>query len=396
MSQPTSSLSRPTLLSGDEANGQARSSEPELLSMLPKALATSPGFIAGIVVVECLYALVLLAVMSGRKKAEPEIPFEPEPYSSAMVSPKGARPSTPVPVDAQTKANPGDVVKIGSGPGPSVPKNPPPKEPPGTPVVKAANKAAPKSAASKTAAVKGAQKPGAGPTTVAMLKSPNPTGPGTKPGTTKAAPPPKAMATIEPLGPLIDPKRDCQARREGNAFEIIIPPGPHVTFPDGKTNDSPRALTEVNGDFTIQVKIGKDIRPGTDPLKSFPFVFQGAGILLWQDPQNYVRFERAVLVSSDMGSVHHLLVENCTDGRPGKGAQLPVRDAPLVVRLERRGNALNCTYSSDGKSWLPVKKFVVPLASRVNVGISASNASPREFRARFEDLSLNRGSGKSN
>ena len=59
--------------------------------------------------------------------------------------------------------------------------------------------------------------------------------------------------------------------------------------------NSPRVMREIEGDFVVTVKVvgefpagGKSINPKTVP-------FNGAGILVWSDPDNYIRLERAAI-----------------------------------------------------------------------------------------------------
>jgi regulation of enolase protein 1 (concanavalin A-like superfamily) len=56
--------------------------------------------------------------------------------------------------------------------------------------------------------------------------------------------------------------------------------------------------------------------------------------------------------------------------------------------MERRGGEINCSYSSDGKTWIPVKQSALSFPQKVGIGVSASNVSPREFVAQFEDFRL--------
>jgi hypothetical protein len=57
--------------------------------------------------------------------------------------------------------------------------------------------------------------------------------------------------------------------------------------------------------------------------------------------------------------------------------------------MERRGSEITCSYSPDkGKTWLKLKQIALELPETVEVGISASNVSTKELRARFEGFEL--------
>ena len=118
------------------------------------------------------------------------------------------------------------------------------------------------------------------------------------------------------------------------------------------------------------------------------------------DIDNYVRFERAATYrpGPNGGLKGEILVENCKAGKPGKAVSLAVsnKEVPITLRMQRSTDLVNgteeviCSYSPDGgKTWIKVKQFPVELPGTVKVGISASNASLREFPARFEDFVLN-------
>jgi regulation of enolase protein 1 (concanavalin A-like superfamily) len=342
-----------------------------LLSLLPGTFVTSPGFITGIVVFEFLYGLLLFAIMSTTRREAPEVVPEPEFYAVAprpkAPSPEPAKAAPIVP--AKTESKP--PAKTEPKPAPKTEPKPPAKtqpaakEPPVTVAV-----ASPTPAVAPKVPAAPVTKPSQPPPTVAVNETP------------------RGAPILGPLGPLIDPLQDCRVVREAEGVTIVVPAALHIFGPDGKVNNSPRAMTEVAGDFVAQVKVIGNIKPGTKPLKDVPFTFQGAGLLLWQNEDNYVRFERAAGYD-DRGPVHQLLVEGRKDGKPTRGQYLSVRQGDLALRMERHGGDINCTYTSDGKTWLVVKKWSVNLPAKVNVGISASNVSPRPFPARFEHFVLN-------
>jgi len=94
--------------------------------------------------------------------------------------------------------------------------------------------------------------------------------------------------------------------------------------------------------------------------------------------------------------VQQIRVETCRNGKVGVSKQPPVSlrtDGPVTLRLERKGDQFDFTYSSDGRTWLPVRKSAINLSPRVEVGISASNISTKTFKARFEEFDLERASG---
>lgn len=338
---------------------------------------TSAGFVAGIAAAEFVFAIVLFGVMSATKPPPaPDYGLD----SLALVEPLSpGKFRTPTPEPTSSKNTSADSK---GAPQPSTAPQ--------------AKSSSPKpDTKPKT---KGGKPGGSGGGPAKKKKSGRP---GQKKGPTalaKAMPKPeplKPQPTVDPLGLLVDPMRDCRTRvEEDGALSIIVPNQPHIYDPDAKIVSAPRALVEVDGDFMAEVKVSGEIKPGTKPVAKAAFTFQGAGLVLWQDEGNYVRFERTSLYSVQTGPLNQLLVENCKEGRMGQRVFITTKPQPLLLRMARKGTLLTCTYSYDGKTWLPAKKWEPGMSARVNVGISASNLSPRSFTARFEDLRITKPTGK--
>ncbi|MHC5536909.1 DUF1349 domain-containing protein [Singulisphaera rosea] len=348
---------------------RAPGAPPQLLSEIPGSAFTSPGFIVGIIVAEFLYGLVFFAVMSGKKKAPVEADLEPIHYSVSHASKASPKVEATVASKVEPKSTPTAATTTSSQPNPSS---------------SVAN--SPEPAPTPQPAPTTTPEPPKPPTLAAAIPTPTDLPPEA---------PAKEISTLGPLGPIIDPLNDCKVSKEGRGIEIFVPASLHVLDPTRGIADSPRALVEVNGDFVAQVKVPGMIEPGTASIGDWPLTFQGAGLLLWQDENNFVRLERAAGYSVAIGAFHRVMVESCKDGKPGRGIYLATKEGNISLRMERKGNDITCSYNTDGKTWLPVKKaWSVTMASRLKVGISASNISAKPFGARFEEFSLRKGGSR--
>ena len=194
--------------------------------------------------------------------------------------------------------------------------------------------------------------------------------------------------SVDRWGILSGPPGETRFSVEGDELTIAIPAKLHILSPDLKSKNSPRLLTRVTGDFQARVRVNGRILPGTQPLPNLPFTFQGAGLLIWQDENNYLRLERTAIYSPD-GKKHQILVENCRDGRLLPSTFRDSREGDTLLKLERKGSEARCSYSpDDGKTWLEVKRQNVTFLPDVEVGVSASNASTKPFAARLEAFQL--------
>jgi regulation of enolase protein 1 (concanavalin A-like superfamily) len=181
---------------------------------------------------------------------------------------------------------------------------------------------------------------------------------------------------------------DCRFQSDANWLVVQIPGSLHVLSPELGTLNAPRMLTPARGDFTAQVTVPGRILSGTEPLKGLPFTFQGAGLLVWQDQSNYLRLERTSFYDMiERKKIHRVLVESCREGKTGNTFR-DTREGDITLKVERKGSEVKCLYTPDGRNWLEVKRQNVTFPADVQVGVSASNASPKPFKARFEDFAL--------
>ena len=115
----------------------------------------------------------------------------------------------------------------------------------------------------------------------------------------------------------------------------------------------------ANDDFEIEVKFE------SQPTQRF----QMQGLLVEQDPQNFLRLD----VYSD-GSALWLFAARFVGGVPTTLRNQALAAAPtLYLRLTRQGDAWTPQYSYDGVSWIGVSGFTHALAVS-SVGVFAGNA----------------------
>ena len=358
------------------------------MSQLPGTFFTSPGFILGIVIVELVYGIVLFIALSGPRKAPPREITSSDDGLALLIAAKGM-PSPPpraaveVPKEKETEKDQEkeadrplpikEEATINSGKIKSrTPKGADTETKREAPRLSEPLATSPNSSRSRPEMTQKPDMPVPPAHHVAMNIRPEP---------------PKLQIEeprVGPIGPLINPDHDCTASTDEEGFTIETPGKPHIITP-GKAN-APRALEKVTGDFVAEVHVPGEIRPGANPLEHFPFTFQGAGLLLWLDQENYIRLERTVMYEA--GSRHQVMVESFKGGKPGRTVNINVKGDKITLRMERHGGEINCTYSSDGKTWLPVRRWAAALPPTVLVGVSASNISPKPFEARFTDFTL--------
>ena len=321
MSDPTVIKSRLTPAS-ITSERTSRPSRPESTSQLPGTFFTSPGFILGIVIVELMYGFVLFIALSGSRKAPPRETTSSNDELALLIATKGM-PSPPlrsaveVPKEKEKEKEGADrptpikeeATKSGKSKS-RQPKEADTQNKSEAPMIWEPLATSPDSSRSKPEMTQKPEMPVPPAHQVAMNIRPEP---------------PKLKIEeprVGPIGPLIDPDRDCKVSTDEEGFTIETPGKLHIITPE-KAN-APRALEKVTGDFVAEVHVPGEIRPGVNPLEQFPFTFQGAGLLLWLDQENYIRLERSGHVRGGVET-------------PGHGREFQGRETRPSRQYQRQG-----------------------------------------------------------
>jgi regulation of enolase protein 1 (concanavalin A-like superfamily) len=199
----------------------------------------------------------------------------------------------------------------------------------------------------------------------------------------------KPPQVIEGWGAVVDPDGDCKVQLQEGQLGIEVPDRWHdLSFEWDKMN-APRVLSDVEGDFRIQVKVRGEVHPvgtSTNP-ESTPFC--GAGLLVWHDERNYIRLERASLVDGEWYRPY-LNFEVRRDGRPVPAPPLSLGDLPVTLRIERRGQTITGWVSYDGAEWTKAGEREVTYPARIKIGVVAVSTSRRVFSPVFQGLRLDK------
>jgi regulation of enolase protein 1 (concanavalin A-like superfamily) len=198
---------------------------------------------------------------------------------------------------------------------------------------------------------------------------------------------PSDGATVPGWGQMLDPDGDCTICRQGDALAINVPAKPHDLSVELGYVNSPRVLQEVQGDFSIQVKVCGTIRPTAPAAIPGRVPFQSAGLLMWADRNNYVRMERAAF-SRGGPAQSYASLEARTGGPRPTAATAGLPDQDVYVRLERRGNQFRGSYSTDGRQWTSLPPMNVMYPDKVAIGVTAVNAAQQPLVVRFEELTV--------
>jgi len=210
-------------------------------------------------------------------------------------------------------------------------------------------------------------------------------------GAAAAARPKTVMAIVKPpeWGDVIDPDRDCRivVEPQRDRATIFVPGRPHILSAEIGRVNAPRVLRELKGDFDVKVRVTGTDHPGGRATTSQYAPYHGAGILVWQDQENYVRLEIATDLQRGK-SRSYVNFEYRKDGTLAASSGLPNGDGSNHLRLKRRGNEIHAAFGPDGLRWTSFPPLLAKLNDRLNVGVSAINTATKPLTAELEGFEL--------
>jgi regulation of enolase protein 1 (concanavalin A-like superfamily) len=189
---------------------------------------------------------------------------------------------------------------------------------------------------------------------------------------------------IASVGTIIDPDNDCTIRDSAGKLVITVPGKAHDFAAELERWNAPRVLSDVQGDFTITVKISGKFAPADPSTIDGRKAYNGAGILVVVDDHNHLSLQRGTF-STGNGFRHYLNFElrknsECTVSKFG----VDIDNTDAFLRLERVGNQIYGLTSSDGVHWRSYEPITVDFPSTVKVGVEAINSASSEFSCAFE------------
>lgn len=177
---------------------------------------------------------------------------------------------------------------------------------------------------------------------------------------------------LQPDWAWVDPLGDCSYSLTANPghLRLYAPDGGHDLY---MNLDAPRLVRPVKGSFVATTKV--TINP--------TYNYQGAGLLIWHDQDNYVRLERTLVSGIDMWYK--------IAGVYG-GVEIPFSSSQAFLRLQRADDRVTAWYSEDASEWIEVSTVDFKGAGALHVGLDLINQwQDNPIWADFDFFSLSRG-----
>lgn len=200
------------------------------------------------------------------------------------------------------------------------------------------------------------------------------------------------MAGLRRRGEVVDPDGDCTVRQENGKLIVGLPDGTHDIY-FAKGCNAPRVMQEVDGDFVVQVRVTADWGTGVPPSTNY---YHGAGLLVWDSQQHYLRMERNLFYSDRVGETIRYITplydrdEKRVNGWKSSRMEF-FRGQSTWLRIERSGKRFATSISHDGNQWTTTAVLTTEFPDKIQVGVHAISVSPGEFEAKFADFTLTHG-----
>lgn len=205
----------------------------------------------------------------------------------------------------------------------------------------------------------------------------------------------KNPKSIDGWGKVENLRKDSKFKQDGNTLTIDVPGTPHNLNKVISDLNAPKVLQEVEGDFTIQVKVSGDFNPSpVSTVAPRGKAYNGAGLLLWVSEDLFLRLERNIWMNGPGNAqCHPPLFEVMVRGAPTGTSPAPApatffKTPATWFRLERTGNSVSGSLSHNGVDWSACGTTTMLLPKKVSIGVAAVNTSKKAFTATFEDLQL--------
>ncbi len=190
-------------------------------------------------------------------------------------------------------------------------------------------------------------------------------------------------------GDAVDPDGDCKFERvpREDKVRIIVPGKPHILSAEIGQVNAPRVLRDIKGDFDVSVRVSGTSHPGGKATTALYSPYHGAGLLMWQDPENYVRLEIAADLQHGRPRPY-VNFEYRKDGALAVSSGLKNGDGWNHLRLRRRGDEIVASFGPDGVRWTSFTPLTVKLNDRLKVGVAAINSASKPLAAELEALEV--------
>jgi regulation of enolase protein 1 (concanavalin A-like superfamily) len=199
----------------------------------------------------------------------------------------------------------------------------------------------------------------------------------------------KAATKIKGWGEVTDPDRDCKVALVKDRLTVKVPGTAHDFAAELQRLNAPRVMGKVQGDFIAEVKVSGEFKPSEKSTIDGRRPYNGAGLLLVKDDNNYVSLHRGA-VTLETGVRHYLNFELRKDGALTVSRyEVELEDKDALLRLERRGDKVFALTSPDGLHWKAYDDPIeIDFPEALRLGVEAVSSSDQPFACTLEGFAV--------
>jgi hypothetical protein len=200
---------------------------------------------------------------------------------------------------------------------------------------------------------------------------------------------------LRELPEVLDPSCDCECAVRKGAAEISVPGTVHDLSAELGQMNAPRALCELEGDFSVRVKTDCELSPRTRTIEERK-PYHGASLVLMQNDAYYMRLDRAACFDEADNTVHKYAnfelrssfdLDGSTPSEPSILNSFGIdEDHTRYLRLDRVGDKVAGYVSSDGAKWLYLGRKIAKFPAKVKVGVAVVNTAKEPLTVRFSEF----------
>lgn len=193
---------------------------------------------------------------------------------------------------------------------------------------------------------------------------------------------------VEGWGVVSDPDGDCKVKALKGRLTMSLPGAAHDFAAELQRWNAPRALSKVEGDFIVEVKVSGGFNPTQDSAIPGRRGYNGAGLLAVKDRDNYVSLHRGA-VNLDGRVRHYANFELRRNGEMATSLyEVELENKDTYLRLERRGDKVYGLASHDRTTWKNYDPIEVDFPPSLGVGVVGITSSKEPFDCAFTELAL--------
>lgn len=202
----------------------------------------------------------------------------------------------------------------------------------------------------------------------------------------EAPPRPEGVAVGE-WGTFVSPLEDCRFEYKERRAKLVVGPGDHTLDIERNVMTAPRVLRPVRGNFNYQVDVSGIALPESDSVIPTRRPFIGAGIVVWNNRQNYIRLERAGVTGVDNRQSNYASFEHRKEGdivKAGSSRDGLLTTVHTTFLVRRIGSRIHAWAANTPAPLKYIGAIRVDWPDELQIGVVGNNGTEGELEVHLQ------------